>query len=313
MTERKPILCLDFDGVIHDYKEGWKNGEIYGNATPGFFAWALKAVDVFQLVVYSSRSKDPDGGRQMREAIGKWSIDAIQSGEVPGSTDWSRLFGVLQFASEKPPAFLTIDDRALTFVGSWGDFDPASLLGFKTWTEGAAETNRKSAASFPIFNGDHAEFEREWADKDPKTRPDWPLPSFDAKDWAEAFCRLNTIVIPGIDEVANDQAGIMVGWFANALMRGYDEGRRKNDDYLKGVLDMHEALGVKWGDDVYAEIKRLKGMGGLKDQMEREIEYYRSRFINILTALGASSDDDSVAEIKRLREVDKADQDRIVF
>lgn len=65
-----------------------------------------------------------------------------------------------------------------------------------------------------ILNGDHAEFEREWAGKDPKERPDWPLPSFDAKDWAEAFCKFNPEG-PPVD--------IMIGWFANALMRGYDE------------------------------------------------------------------------------------------
>lgn len=67
-----------------------------------------------------------------------------------------------------------------------------------------------------IMNGDHAEFEREWAGKDPKSRPDWPLPSFDARDWAEHFCKLFPNC--GLDE------GAMIGWFANALMRGYDEG-----------------------------------------------------------------------------------------
>jgi hypothetical protein len=66
-----------------------------------------------------------------------------------------------------------------------------------------------------IHNGDHAEFEREWADRDPRERPDWPLPSFDAVDWAEAFCRQNR----GTD------LELMIAWFANALMRGYDEGR----------------------------------------------------------------------------------------
>ena len=64
-----------------------------------------------------------------------------------------------------------------------------------------------------IFNGDHAEFEREHANTPPEERPDWPLPSFDARDWAQAFCKLN----PTIDE------GVMIAWFANALMRGYDE------------------------------------------------------------------------------------------
>lgn len=68
--------------------------------------------------------------------------------------------------------------------------------------------------SYPvIFNGDHAEFERDWTNVPPHKRPDWPLPSFDARDWAAAFCKLN----PSIDE------GLMIVWFANALMRGYDE------------------------------------------------------------------------------------------
>lgn len=67
--------------------------------------------------------------------------------------------------------------------------------------------------SYPIiFNGDHAEFESENANTKPEDRPDWPLPSFDARDWAKAFCKIN----PQIDEET------MIGWFANALMRGYD-------------------------------------------------------------------------------------------
>lgn len=66
-----------------------------------------------------------------------------------------------------------------------------------------------------IFCGDQAEFEIEWAasGRPENERPDWPLPSFDARDWAEAFCKLN----PQMDE------GLMISWFANALMRGYDQ------------------------------------------------------------------------------------------
>lgn len=46
-------------------------------------------------------------------------------------------------------------------------------------------------SGYPVItNGDHAEFEQEWAGRDPKERPDWPMPSFDARDWAEAFCKI---------------------------------------------------------------------------------------------------------------------------
>lgn len=70
-----------------------------------------------------------------------------------------------------------------------------------------------------ILNGDHAEFELEHADTSPKQRPDWPLPSFDAKDWAEAFMRHWGHRLGEVDEA------LMTTWFANALMRGYDHPR----------------------------------------------------------------------------------------
>jgi len=76
-----------------------------------------------------------------------------------------------------------------------------------------------------IHNGDHAEFELAHADTPPQERPDWPLPSFDARDWAEAFhARFPSVPI--------DDA---LAWFANALMRGYDEGasRQSEHDYAR--------------------------------------------------------------------------------
>lgn len=67
-----------------------------------------------------------------------------------------------------------------------------------------------------ILNGDHLAFEQEHANTPPRERPDWPIPSFDARDWAEVFCKR----FPSVPE---DDA---LAWFANALMRGYDERTR---------------------------------------------------------------------------------------
>jgi hypothetical protein len=50
--------------------------------------------------------------------------------------------------------------------------------------------------------------------------PNWPLPSFDARDWAQAFCER----YPQMDQ------DVMLAWFANALMRGYDQARMPNHD-----------------------------------------------------------------------------------
>lgn len=82
-----------------------------------------------------------------------------------------------------------------------------------------------------ILNGDHAEFEQEWAGKDPKTRPDWPLPSFDATDWAAAFCKIANEDLGYRDPEGKPiDEGWMIGWFANALMRGYDERTARGTD-----------------------------------------------------------------------------------
>jgi hypothetical protein len=42
--------------------------------------------------------------------------------------------------------------------------------------------------------------------------------SFDARDWAKAFVE----IVKAHPAIATDE-GTMIGWFANALMRGYDE------------------------------------------------------------------------------------------
>jgi hypothetical protein len=95
-----------------------------------------------------------------------------------------------------------------------------------------------------ILNGDHAEFEREHANTPPHERPDWPLPSFDARDWAAAFCKIN----PKMPE------DIMVTWFANALMRGFDECASRTDrnaiiEECAVAAEAQDRIGREWVAD----------------------------------------------------------------
>lgn len=130
--KRKPIVCVDFDGVIHSYDRGWQDGAIYGIVVPGFFEWLKVAQDYFQIVIYSSRSKTADGVAAMREWLDRenqrWLDESGKTGEEYNG------FPVV-FAHEKPPAFLTIDDRAITFNGDWFDdaYWPEKLRDFKPW------------------------------------------------------------------------------------------------------------------------------------------------------------------------------------
>ena len=124
MSAYKPTLCLDFDGVIHSYERGWQDGVIYGSLTPGFIAWALKAHQHFQLVIYSSRSADP-------APMVDWLRAQLADRSMPWEID--RFMQMFTFANQKPAAFLTIDDRAIKFEGRWDWLEPENLLEFKPW------------------------------------------------------------------------------------------------------------------------------------------------------------------------------------
>ena len=132
MTERrKPIICVDFDGVIHSYERGWQGGEIYGEVVPGFFEWAWHANYVFELVVYSSRSKD----HGLRHKMQAW-LEARHAAWLDArDSDVAQAQGFFNYSAEKPAAFLTIDDRGVTFKGDWSSLElaPATLRDFKPW------------------------------------------------------------------------------------------------------------------------------------------------------------------------------------
>lgn len=134
MSERKPIICLDFDGVIHDYKNGWEGDEVTigGDVTPGFFQWAHEARKHFKLVVYSSRSKTIAG----QQAMAHWLSRQMGKHGIPLVGDHLSMSD-FQFAAEKPPAFLTIDDRAIRFTGLWNEpyLRPEALASFRPWTQ----------------------------------------------------------------------------------------------------------------------------------------------------------------------------------
>lgn len=131
-SPQKPNLVIDFDGVIHSYERGWQGGEIYGSIVPGFFEWAEKAKEYFTLMIYSSRSGSHKTRQPMEDFIHvqlqAWKWDHMDS---------NLIFKDFIFAQYKPPAFLTIDDRAITFNGKWNDpkFSPQALLAFKPWMQ----------------------------------------------------------------------------------------------------------------------------------------------------------------------------------
>jgi hypothetical protein len=121
----KPILCLDFDGVIHSYTSGWKGADVIPDPpVPGVFDFIRKALVHFRVAIFSSRSNQPGGLEAMKNYIA-----------VNSELGFHDPIEGLEWPTEKPPAFVTIDDRALCFNGHWATYDPELLLRFKPWNK----------------------------------------------------------------------------------------------------------------------------------------------------------------------------------
>lgn len=129
----KPILCLDFDGVIHSYTSGWKGAAdvITDPPVPGAMEFIGKAAEHFHIAVFSSRSADAFGRRAM------WNYIGVHLEGVFGANKGKAILDAIDFPTEKPPAFISIDDRCVTFEGLWPEIE--SLLKFKPWNKRPAK------------------------------------------------------------------------------------------------------------------------------------------------------------------------------
>lgn len=128
MAKRKPILCLDFDGVIHSYTSGWEGADIISDPpVPGTLEAIKSYMEFFEIHIFSSRSHQEGG----KEAMQYWLSDRIllAFGLVTGQT----ILDAIIWPDEKPPAMITIDDRALTFTGVWPDLE--ELKQFRPWNK----------------------------------------------------------------------------------------------------------------------------------------------------------------------------------
>ena len=141
MSEFKPTICIDFDGVIHSYEKGWQDGTIYGEVVRGFFEWVERVRHDFKLVIYSSRSKD-DGGVM---AMAVWLHEKRNAWIKEGGARHPTEPLTFDFAHEKPAAWLTIDDRCVRFDGSWDNplLTPEAMRTFRPWNAQSCPPRKK--------------------------------------------------------------------------------------------------------------------------------------------------------------------------
>lgn len=131
---KNPIICVDFDGVIHSYTSGWQGADVISDPpVEGALDWLREHLPIPEaisamapeyigpeVVIYSARSGQRGGIKAMKEWL-------IKHGMHPAyfSDD------ILKFPETKPPAFLTLDDRAICFDGRFPTSE--ELMAFQSW------------------------------------------------------------------------------------------------------------------------------------------------------------------------------------
>ncbi len=118
------ILLMDFDGVIHAYTSGWQGATTISDPpVPEAFEFLRAAIKSgFDVQIYSARSSQEGGIAAMQH----WFLEH----------GWPRRMytfepEILSFPTQKPPAWLTIDDRCVQFNGVFPKLE--DLHDFKPW------------------------------------------------------------------------------------------------------------------------------------------------------------------------------------
>jgi hypothetical protein len=101
---------VDFDGVIHDYKEGWKDGSIYGELIPGALSSLSYLMREYAVFIHSTRD-----AAQILTWM-RWKTDDMIpiTTVLPEGDFWSKQ-GIILVTNRKFPAIAYIDDRAIRF------------------------------------------------------------------------------------------------------------------------------------------------------------------------------------------------------
>ena len=105
-------VAVDFDGVIHAYSDGWRDGSIYDDPVPGAIAGIKQLQKRYAVFVFTSREVHPVVMWLRMHGIGATEEDVFYP-----ITFWDSQTVVL-VTQRKLPAVAYLDDRAVRFI-SW--------------------------------------------------------------------------------------------------------------------------------------------------------------------------------------------------
>ena len=114
-------ICIDFDGVIHDYSKGWQGIDVFDKPIEGaaYCTNQLKK-EAWTIIIYTTRNDTP-ALRKFRSDNDIYYDFINKNPNQPKGSENGKLI-----------ADIYLDDRGLKFEGDW-DKTFENIMNFKTW------------------------------------------------------------------------------------------------------------------------------------------------------------------------------------
>lgn len=138
--KKKRTIAIDFDGVLHDYSNGFQGEDVFGEMIPGAdLATQVLKKEGNTIIIFTTRPAT--------DALKKWlkdnniSYDYInENPKQPNNT------------SGKVIADIYIDDRGLRFDGEWSEWFLRSIGEFKSCTERCVDKKKEMEQAYKEGN-----------------------------------------------------------------------------------------------------------------------------------------------------------------
>lgn len=141
---KEKTICIDFDGVIHDYSKGWQGDDVFGQMIPNAdTGTSILKQKGWTIIIFTTRKKTSKLEKWLKEH----NIVYDYINENPNQP---------KNTSGKIIADVYLDDRGICFRGRWDSWLLREILDFKTWQEQTKEEleriSRNSDANIRKYN-----------------------------------------------------------------------------------------------------------------------------------------------------------------
>ena len=141
----KKAICVDLDGTIIDYKQGWKSSSYFGEIVPGAKE-ALKDLKSkgWHIIIFTTRGEN----EEVENFLKRNDLIFDYINENPDNPEGT--------GKIKPYADIYIDDKAINFDGDWSKA-LSKIYSFSRWEEKDLKKNNSDEGYVRFLDRDYSQ------------------------------------------------------------------------------------------------------------------------------------------------------------